>query len=199
MTWGWALVRPVPITAAMLAPANPRVDYPRYSTPADWNMGTTGNDIDGCKATVAAVGSESTLATGYPAALTQTARNALKVPALAAPSDIGQDYGAYDNLTGRAGFIGPLDPYPDATSPTKLNSVVPGTGTTAGGTTVTLAGVGFTGATAVTFGGTAGTSIVVGTPNSLTVVTPAKTAGSYDVLVTSPRGTSQAGVKYTYV
>ena len=199
MPWvGWVPPTPVPVTVAMLTPANPRAGYPRYNTPGDWNQGTGGNDLD-TKATSPAVGAESINATGLPAAVTRVAALAARNPAMAPASDIGQDYGTYDNFTGRAGFTGPQDPYPDSTTPTKVTSVIPGTGTTAGGTLVTISGIGFTGATAVTFGGTAGTSIVVGNNNTLTVLAPAKAAGSYDVVVTSPKGVSQAGVKYTYV
>lgn len=199
MPWvGWLVPNPPPQTAAMRAPANPRVDYPRYSVPGDWNQGVSGHEIDVSTATVAAVGSESTLATGYPAMTTRAAKMAARNPAMYPASDIGQDYGAYDNFTGRAGTISPSSPYPDATSPTSVTSVVPGGGGVAGGTLVTISGVGFTGATAVTFGGTAGTSIVVGNNNTLTVLSPAKAAGSYDVVVTSPKGTSQSGVKFTY-
>lgn len=200
MPWvGWLVPQPAAVTVAMLTPANPRFDYPRYGTPADWNLGATGNDIDAAKATNPAVGSEGTGASGFAACTTRAAMMAARNPAMYPASDLGQDYGTYDNLTGRQGSIGPRDPYPTSASATTLYSVAPGTGTAAGGTTVTLQGVGFTGATAVTFGGTAGTSIVVGSNSMLTVVTPAKAAGSYDVVVTSPKGTSQAGIKYTYV
>jgi len=64
---------------------------------------------------------------------------------------------------------------------------------TAGGTPVTITGAGFTGATAVTFGGTAATAVVVVNANTLTATTPAKAAGTYDVRVTTPKGTSTIG------
>ena len=199
MPWaGWIVPNPVPVTAAMLAPANARASFPRYSSAGDWNQGVGGNDMD-TKATSPAVGSESVNATGLPAAVTRVAFLAARNPAMATGSDIGQDYGAYDNYTGRSGFIGPRDPYPDATTPTMVMSINPGTGGIAGGTVVTISGLGFTGTTGVTFGGTAGTNIVVGSNNMLTVQAPAKAAGSYDVVVTSPKGVSQSGVKYTYV
>ena len=42
-----AMIRyPLPITNAMLAPADPNSDRPRYGTPGDWSMGVAGNDVD---------------------------------------------------------------------------------------------------------------------------------------------------------
>ena len=81
-----------------------------------------------------------------------------------------------------------------------ITAVSPAGGPTTGGTTVTLTGTGFTGASAVTFGGVAGTSILNVTDTSLTVVAPAGTAGTVDVLVTTPLGTSVAAAtaKYSY-
>lgn len=60
----------------------------------------------------------------------------------------------------------------------------------AGGTTIGVNGTDFTGATAVTVGGTPATSFTVNGSTSITMVTPAKAAGTYDVIVTTPAGTS---------
>lgn len=62
----------------------------------------------------------------------------------------------------------------------------------AGGTLVTLTGSSFTGATAVTFGGTAATSFTVVSDTKIAAVAPAKTAGSVNVIVTTPAGASVA-------
>ncbi|MBT0768317.1 IPT/TIG domain-containing protein [Kineosporia sp. J2-2] len=72
-----------------------------------------------------------------------------------------------------------------------LTSLTPGTGTIAGGTTVTLTGTGFTGATDVRFGTTSAPGpITVSGPTSITVTTPAHAAGTVPVTVTGPGGTS---------
>ena len=70
-----------------------------------------------------------------------------------------------------------------------------------GGTTVTITGTVFTGATAVMFGSTAATSYVVNSATSITAVSPAGSAGTVDVTVTTPGGTSaiSAADKFTYL
>ncbi len=67
----------------------------------------------------------------------------------------------------------------------------PTSGSTAGGTSVTVSGTNFTGVTSVKFGTVAGTSVVVnGAGTSLTVTSPAESAGAVDVTVTASGGTS---------
>lgn len=81
-----------------------------------------------------------------------------------------------------------------------VTSVSPASTTVAGGTVVSITGSGFTGATGVTFGGTAGTAVTVLSDTSLLVTAPAHAAGVVDVLVTAPGGVSvaAAGSKFTY-
>jgi hypothetical protein len=68
----------------------------------------------------------------------------------------------------------------------------------AGGTVMRVYGDNFTGATSVTFGGTAGTAFSVVDDNTIQVTSPAKTAGSYDVVVVKAAGnaTLVSGVSY---
>ena len=75
--------------------------------------------------------------------------------------------------------------------------VSPSQGPTAGGTTVTLTGSDFTGATAVSFGATPATSFTVNSANQITAVAPAGT-GTVQVTVTTTGGTSNP-VSYGYV
>ncbi|WP_406272892.1 IPT/TIG domain-containing protein [Actinacidiphila glaucinigra] len=72
-----------------------------------------------------------------------------------------------------------------------LVSVSPSQGPATGGTTVTLTGSGFSGATAVKFGTTAATSYTVNSATQITAVTPAGT-GTAPVTVTTPGGTSNS-------
>ena len=70
----------------------------------------------------------------------------------------------------------------------RVTSVSPLAGPLAGGTSVSLTGSGFTGATSVRFGAVEGTAVTVGDDAHLTVVTPAGAAlGAVDVTVTTPR------------
>jgi len=80
-----------------------------------------------------------------------------------------------------------------------VSSISPNTGLAAGGTAVTISGINFTGATGVTFGGTAATAVAVVNANTITCTSPAKAAGTYDVVVTTPNGTSPIGVSDNFI
>jgi alpha-tubulin suppressor-like RCC1 family protein len=89
---------------------------------------------------------------------------------------------------------------PGGTSPTSsadwfnygpaVTKLKPTKGPVTGGTTVTIIGTNFTGATAVKFGATNATSFTVNSATSVTAVSPAEGAGIVDVTVTTPGGTS---------
>ena len=66
-----------------------------------------------------------------------------------------------------------------------VTAVWPVTGPPTGGTAVTITGTGFRAGAAVTFGGTAATSVVVANATTITAVTPAHGAGVVDVVVTN--------------
>ena len=72
-----------------------------------------------------------------------------------------------------------------------VSSISPNVGTPAGGTSVSISGVGFTGATTVSFGAIPATQATVSSNTSITAIAPAGTPMSVvDVTVTSPGGTS---------
>jgi hypothetical protein len=79
-----------------------------------------------------------------------------------------------------------------------VTGIDPVTGPAAGATTVTITGTGFTDATGVTFGGSAGTDFVVVSETSITVTTPAGTAGAVDVVVLHPGGNVTLTNGFTY-
>ncbi|MBI2764948.1 MAG: IPT/TIG domain-containing protein [Chloroflexi bacterium] len=81
-----------------------------------------------------------------------------------------------------------------------VTSISPNSGSTAGGTEVTITGTGFTGATAVSFGGTPAASFTVVSNTSMTAVSPAHAAGTVNVFVTAPGGANAAttGNQFTY-
>ena len=68
-----------------------------------------------------------------------------------------------------------------------------------GGAPITITGANLTGATSVTVGGVAATSVVVVWSQSVTAVTPAGTVGAKSVEVTTPNGTASAADAFTYV
>jgi hypothetical protein len=80
-----------------------------------------------------------------------------------------------------------------------ITTVSPTSGPAGGGSTVTLTGVGFTGATAVMFGSTAASSFITNSATSITAVSPEEAAGKVSIRVTTPAGTTSAtGGKYTF-
>jgi uncharacterized protein YkwD len=71
-----------------------------------------------------------------------------------------------------------------------VTSVNPSSGSTAGGSAVTVSGCGFTGATGVKFGTSAATSFTFVSDSQLTAVSPVEAAGIVDVTVTTLSGAS---------
>ncbi|WP_441599467.1 IPT/TIG domain-containing protein [Ensifer sp. 2TAB8] len=103
------------------------------------------------------------------------------------------------------------NPTPIANTPASLNinylpqpavtAVSPTSGPTAGGTTVVITGNNLLNATSVAFGGTAATGYTINSNTQITATAPAGTAGTVDITVTSPGGTSatSSSDQYTYV
>ena len=81
-----------------------------------------------------------------------------------------------------------------------VTSISPTSGTTVGGTTITINGTNFTGATVVNFGASAAASFTINSVTSITATSPAG-SGTVDITVTTLDGTSSIGVadQYTYV
>ncbi|NGO44057.1 IPT/TIG domain-containing protein [Streptomyces ureilyticus] len=71
-----------------------------------------------------------------------------------------------------------------------ITGLSPNQGSSSGGTSVTLTGTDFSGATGVLFGGVAAASFTVDSSTQITAVTPAHVAGPAAVTVTSPSGVS---------
>jgi IgA Peptidase M64/IPT/TIG domain len=90
-----------------------------------------------------------------------------------------------------------ITPYLPALAVTAIN---PATGDPAGGTTVTITGSGFTGATDVGFGPTSAAALNVDADTQITATSPAGT-GTVDVTVTTPAGTSPTTTddQFTYM
>jgi IPT/TIG domain-containing protein len=84
--------------------------------------------------------------------------------------------------------------------PPTLSSITPTSGSTAGGTSVTLSGSSFVAGATVSFGASTATGVSVINASTITAITPASTAGAVNVTVTNPDGDSSTATNaYTYV
>lgn len=105
------------------------------------------------------------------------------------------------NAEGQTGILLNAFTYvvPAPAAPT-VSGISPASGSTSGGTHVTIAGTGFTAGATVSFGGTAATGVTVASATSITATTPARTAGSVDLVVTNTDGQSgRLTGAFTYV
>jgi formylglycine-generating enzyme required for sulfatase activity len=87
---------------------------------------------------------------------------------------------------------------PDGTEAPAITSLSPASGSTDGGTLITITGTNLTGTSSVTIGGTAATSVSVVNSTTVTAVTPAGTAGAKTVSLTTPGGTANLTNGFTY-
>lgn len=85
-----------------------------------------------------------------------------------------------------------------APAPT-VSSVAPNSGSTAGGTAVTITGANFASGATVTFGGAAATNVVVASSTSITATTPAGSAGAALVTVTVSGQSGSLASGFTYL
>lgn len=94
--------------------------------------------------------------------------------------------------------VTPADEYTFVPAPT-VTGVSPGAGPVAGGTTVTVTGTGFTGATAVLFGQTDATTFTVDSGTQITATAPAEPAGGEAISVITPIAESPFSPASSYV
>jgi hypothetical protein len=86
-----------------------------------------------------------------------------------------------------------------ALPPPTISGISPSSGSTSGGTTVTLTGTNFAAGAAVVIGGVAATGVTVISSTSLRAVTGARAAGAADVVVTVGTQSATLVRGYTYV
>ena len=89
-------------------------------------------------------------------------------------------------LGGVLSFLAACSSTPNPLPPPSLSSVQPNSGSTAGGTAVTIAGANFQVGASVHFGSVPATGVTVNSAASISAVTPAGAAGAVDVTVTNP-------------
>jgi hypothetical protein len=93
---------------------------------------------------------------------------------------------------GLSAVVTPADQFTFSAAPVLpvVTGVSPASGPVAGGTSVTITGTGFIGATGVSFGGVAASGVTVNSDTSVTAVSPAHAAATTNVRVTTPVGQS---------
>ncbi len=98
-------------------------------------------------------------------------------------------------------YTAPAAPPPPSTPPPTVSTVMPNSGSTRGGTTVTITGANFVPGATVTFGGVpAATTVVVANSTSIVATTPSHAGGAVAVVVINP--TKQSGTRasgFTYI
>jgi hypothetical protein len=101
---------------------------------------------------------------------------------------------------GGTSLTGSADQFTYAIPAPSVSSLSPAAGPTAGGPSVVITGTNLGGATAVKFGTTAATGYTVNSATQITATSPAGSAGTVDVVVTTGGGTSAitTGDKFTY-
>lgn len=155
---------------------NIRVIYrPNFINPDWYETGTDQKDIIHFSQISANLGNIQTLISNLGTAL----------------SNINTIKGQVSTLNSQVSFLTPLNQFkynPPNGAPV-ITSVSPANGSSAGGYTVTINGSGFTGATAVTFGLTPATNIVVVSDSQITATAPAG-SGSATIHITTPIATS---------
>ena len=85
-----------------------------------------------------------------------------------------------------------------ANSAPTISSVSPNSGSTNGGTAVTITGTNFSSGATVTFGGTAASNVTVASSTSITATTPAHAAGAVNVVVSDSNGSGTLTNGFTY-
>jgi hypothetical protein len=202
--------------AAMPAHSAGTVDIQVVSSDAMTNVNTTGDDyayqnipaVTGLSPS-SGPGSGGTLVTITGSGLTGTTAVSFGSSAVSGLSVVDDGHVVVNTPAHSAGVVSVVVTTPGGTSPasagsqftyaasTTVTGITPNSG--AAGTTVTILGSGFTGATSVMFGGAAAAFSVVN-DNVITAISPAHTPGVADVVVTSPTGTSPvaAADQFTY-
>ncbi len=97
-------------------------------------------------------------------------------------------------LTGAGPWVMQMATFSAVSGPVPtVSSVSPSSGSTAGGTAVTITGTNFVAGATVTFGATAATNVTVVNSTTITATTPAGSAGAVTVTVTDERAEREPG------
>ncbi|MEA2313805.1 MAG: hypothetical protein QOI03_497, partial [Solirubrobacteraceae bacterium] len=158
---------------------------------------SSGPEAGGTKVTIMGSGfaAGATVSIGN-AATSVVVVSATKITATTAATPAGSDEVIVSDVNGTS-TAGPSYTYLPPPAP-KVTSILPTSGTVAGGTKVNIKGSGFVAGATVTIGSPA-TSVVVVSATTITAVTAANAAGPVEVVVSDANGTSTGGPTYTYL
>ncbi len=179
-------------------PSNPAPNVTSITPNTGTTNGGTGMTITGTGFLAGA-----TVSLGGSAATGVTLMSSTSITATTPAHTAGAVYVVVTNTDTKSGTLTNGYSYtaPPASNPAPtVTSITPNSGTTNGGTAVSIAGTGFlTGAT-VSLGGSAATGVTLMSSTSITATAPAHTAGAVDVVVTNTdtkSGTLTSGYTYT--
>src|SRR5882724_5372834 len=163
----------------------------------------TGTTSGGTAVTIMGTGflSGATLKVGGTSAMGITVVNSTSITATTPAHAAGAVSVVVTNTDAKSGTLtnGYTYPAPPAPAPT-VATITPTSGTTNGGTAVTITGTGFLAGATVKMGGTSATVLAVVNSTLITATAPAHIAGAVDVVVTNTdtkTGTLTSGYTYT--
>jgi hypothetical protein len=181
---------------------------------------STGAPAGGTSVTISGTGftGGSTVAFGSTVASSVTVNSATSITAVAPASGAGTDditvttpggtsaTSPADQFTYVAAAVAVTTPSSTPVSSTSAQSaapavsgIAPASGPIGGGTSVTINGGNFGGATAVMFGSTPAASFTIESASEIIAVAPSGAAGAVGVTVATPAGSSSAGTQATFI
>jgi hypothetical protein len=137
---------------------------------------------------------------GNTAAINVNVVGSTTITAVTPPHTSGLVNVVVTNPDGQSGASANAYTYAAASQAPTVSSLSPSSGTSNGGTQVSISGTGFGSGATVTFGGTLASNVIVNSTTTITATAPAHAAGLVDVIVTNTDG--QSGSKsnaYTYL
>jgi hypothetical protein len=174
---------------------------PTSGTPAGGDSVTiTGHGFTGATSVqFVPTGSTSPSGAGTPA----TAMTVVSDTQITATSPAGSPGTVHITVTTPAGTSAKsaADQFTYTTTPAHVTGINPTFGTFAGGTSVTITGSGFLGATGVQFGTTAAAAMTIGSDTQITATSPAGSPGTVPITVTNRAGQSDINTapRFTYI
>jgi hypothetical protein len=178
-----------------------RFSYTAASAPAVTGVSPSSGSTAGTT-TVTITGSHFTAATGVSfgsVAATFTVNSDTQITAVAPAQVAGTVDVTVATPSGTSAVVSADHFTYTAAAAPAVTAVSPATGTTAGGVVVSITGSGFTAATGANFGSVAAVAFTVVNDGLVLATAPAEAAGTVDVTVSTPSGTSSTGTADHFV